>query len=727
MKQFQALLLLIALFISLVVAESLQESAHLTNDECLQATRHDELSLTERNTTHNNVSNTPSFLSTDNHDDDDSDTRLSYNVVDWVVENGGYFNPKQAFRRDVETDDTTIVASSHISKGEVLAKIPWKCVLTANTDSYDSELFCNTTFLLVNELNKGNDSFYAPYTTYLQANPPRITPSTYSENGKELFQTILGKNQLPPQRATRWIDRFWIQDCGGSKKDQDTVMSMVSRGDDDVLVPLYDFYNHGNFENARTVVKQDEYFLVKAKRNIYVGQEILLSYNQCSNCGNRILTYGTPELFREYGFIEQFPQRWIFHDQEIAFDIEKEESGELEVTFLDDDVSQAFDNLYQVTEWGIDILQAHLERLSKLNETTIQPLLEQQSLPQDEMDSIMSFYNALMHALELGVEAAKDYEYIVWNDKKPKKKKKSKKEEKKEYLYAPHVAEAVAPGELSLLKWQDTNSVIDPYAAQVGLPEKLVPTVKAYANKLGIFDIVKDFLYNDPCEPKHGRFYHIPNPFVRNDTTTLSSTNDDKVLQWYTQRPGDQWQSDMHWFAPSNEQTHEITIQMLREGGFDEVLEAIGSHYDLDALAIQSAGFLAVTHCEEGYLHTDFKNVEGKVFNFLIPLHSPENAEEELRVVGERIKPNVTDPEDEEEVKVETKIKYNEKYGVLVGDGTWHGTRECDHRPTGDIRIVFSVYLVDLVRPAGSKTASSMIWIRTLTLSFPARVALDGR
>ena len=52
---------------------------------------------------------------------------------------------------------------------------------------------------------------------------------------------------------------------------------------------------------------------------------------------------------------KQYPQRWIFHEQEIAFDLhEDEESGEVYLVWLDDDVSEEFDDLYEVSEWGMD-------------------------------------------------------------------------------------------------------------------------------------------------------------------------------------------------------------------------------------------------------------------------------------------------------------------------------------------------------------------------------------
>ena len=646
---------------------------------------------------------------------------LQINVLEWVRANGGYFHPSQEFRRADPNDPSShfgVFATDRIEQGEILVNVPWKCIVTAGTDTFDSEIYCDTTNLLIGELHKGDESFYGPYVKYLLSAPPVHLPSTWSQQGKDLFRAIIGKKKLPPKRATNWVTKYWKKDCNGSDDpfEIQAAMQLVSRGDDDKLTPIYDMFNHRNgvYLNTDGHLTKGQHHILKASRTIHKGEEIFLSYNQCTDCWNRYNTYGTPEIMRDYGFVEQYPQRWIFHRQYIAFDIDETENGDLKVTWLDDDVSQELDDLYEVSEWGIDILQSQLDRLEELNETTLQPLLlesgsddddeDDDELPQQELDSIMQYYNALTTALELAIEASEDYEYIVpyerdddetANDKKQAKKKKKDKKKKQKKRFAPHVSHAIPPGEFSLLKWEDDESVIDPFAAQVGLPETLVPTIKTYANQLGIFELVKDFLYNDPCEPGSGRFYHLANPFAQPrqvETFPYSTNNDiDKEMQWYAQRPGSEWQSDMHWFAPSDERTHEVTLRMLFEGGFDQVLHAIGSHYDLDGLTIQSAGFLAVTHCEEGYLHTDFKHVEGKVFNFLIPLYSPEDAGPELKVVGNRY-----NEMEESEEQVGTNIKYDSKYGVLVGDGTWHGTRECDHRPTGDIRIVMSVYVADL-------------------------------
>lgn len=192
-------------------------------------------------------------------------------------------------------------------------------------------------------------------------------------------------------------------------------MQLVSRGDDDTLTPVYDMYNHrnGKWLNTRPKMIEEKRHEMYASRDIEAGQEIYLSYNQCEDCFNRHYDFGTPEMLRDYGFVEQFPQRWIFHMYEIALDIDKnEETGQLEVTWLDESVHKKFGKLYEVTEWGIGELRNHLQRLKELYETKLEAVEEGTSdveIPRHELDSLMSYYHALTKALELAVESSEDY------------------------------------------------------------------------------------------------------------------------------------------------------------------------------------------------------------------------------------------------------------------------------------------------------------------------------
>lgn len=88
----------------------------------------------------------------------------------------------------------------------------------------------------------------------------------------------------------------------------------------------------------------------------------------------------------------------------------------------------------------------------------------------------------------------------------------------------------------------------------------------------------------------------------QNGTDQDKPPYENSELSWYAQRPYDQasWNADLHYFSSGNERTHEFLLRMLFEGGFDTVLDAIGTHFNLDSIAIQGVGFLGLSHYEEG-------------------------------------------------------------------------------------------------------------------------------
>ena len=69
---------------------------------------------------------------------------------------------------------------------------------------------------------------------------------------------------------------------------------------------------------------------------IRVSEEIYASYDMCRHCGDKKESYGTPEIMRDYGFVEEYPQRWVFEGKltvgfgidEVLWDVgEDAESG----------------------------------------------------------------------------------------------------------------------------------------------------------------------------------------------------------------------------------------------------------------------------------------------------------------------------------------------------------------------------------------------------------------
>jgi len=142
----------------------------------------------------------------------------------------------------------------------------------------------------------------------------------------------------------------------------------------------------------------------------------------------------------------------------------------------------------------------------------------------------------------------------------------------------------------------------------------------------------------------------------------------------------------MHWFNTADKLSHEDSLRALAKGGFDEVLQGIGEEFELDPLHVDSFGFVAVTNCTRGFLHIDWEDMQGRAFNFLVGIHSPNGSGRKLVVEN-----------DVEEVNHRKgELHYRTNAGVLVGNRARHGTRKCDHRAAHKVQITASIYLADL-------------------------------
>jgi hypothetical protein len=235
------------------------------------------------------------------HDDD---------LVDWLnSRNDGYFNPKQEIRRVDSNDPTSmrgIFAKERIEKGELLCHVPWDSLITSyeNGREYDVEndedLSCGTVRNLVREMQLGEKSELAPYISYLQAQQKGQIPNAWSEAGLEFFREILGGDEdeqtIPPYSPFQWLGDLWLDECDGNPNDSQAAMLVVQRADEDILVPVYDMYNHRNGKWLNTIVERTHgiHHQTRASRTIEAGDQIYNSYNLCRQCGSRHKNFGTP-------------------------------------------------------------------------------------------------------------------------------------------------------------------------------------------------------------------------------------------------------------------------------------------------------------------------------------------------------------------------------------------------------------------------------------------------
>ena len=62
-------------------------------------------------------------------------------------------------------------------------------------------------------------------------------------------------------------------------------------------------------------------------------------------------------------------------------------------------------------------------------------------------------------------------------------------------------------------------------------------------------------------------------------------------------------------------------------------------------------------------------------------------------------------------------IYYGERHGFVFGDGTLHGTRECDHRSSGETRISVTIWLIDYNEANFDRLSPSSIFSDSVALS----------
>ncbi|GFH51187.1 hypothetical protein CTEN210_07663 [Chaetoceros tenuissimus] len=289
----------------------------------------------------------------------------------WVKSSNGFIHPSLEMRRADPSDSTSmfgLFATGDIKEDTQLFNIPSKLVMKDPTGAEIEAMQCGLVYELIDHLKKKDESEFAPYVNYLlDTQPAGQLPSAWSDAGRELFMQILGhegftmeeakaslpetgeldlENTLAPGYPIGWIENEWYGLCDGPEGELEeyAAMIVIQRAWDNILIPLYDMVNHRNGKWLNT--KSDESGVhsgkgvnVLALRDIKKGEQIYSTYNMCEDCGGRVKTYGTAEILRDYGFVEEYPQTWIFQDIDADFRIDTKG--------IDDDG----ETIYEITEW----------------------------------------------------------------------------------------------------------------------------------------------------------------------------------------------------------------------------------------------------------------------------------------------------------------------------------------------------------------------------------------
>jgi len=360
---------------------------------------------------------------------DDADT-LSTNLISWLRDSGAYINEKLVVKNDGSYRG--IFATQDMNAGEKLCSIPSNLILQPTEELMENEdedveaTDCITIKAVMNAISDGDDG--TPYGKYLAAQTSGYLPSFWSDSGKDLLSIMLKStrkeqltdtrsedynpleyDELPPHGVRDMIDELKT-DCnaGDDLINNPTyllaAMLVTSRADYDYMIPFYDMFNH---DNAKYNIQHDEsqendereiassHLGFTLSKSIKAGEELLLSYNRCDICSDRLDWFGTPEMWLQYGFVESIPQRWLFDFARVKFELEwkdgDESTEEVVVNFL-----------VPMSSKGKRLLQEELTRLDTFAAVHRHKSHEEYGdMSRFEWELLWQYYDALHNAMTL--------------------------------------------------------------------------------------------------------------------------------------------------------------------------------------------------------------------------------------------------------------------------------------------------------------------------------------
>jgi hypothetical protein len=371
---------------------------------------------------------------------------------------GGFVSDKITIRRRDPNDPTSpmgVFATEDIRKNETVLTVSRNCYIALEPNevkgadiylledvSMDKmmEVYfansCRLTHKYMQELQKWieapEESDYAPYMAYLETQAMGMLPATYSDSGKNLLRKIQGPTteqnaekfgvdsltkesvvsenygnySLPPWQMVDWIDEQFVKtNCvEGDKPEQvHAVELVIQRGYDHELIPIWDMFNHDNglLNIATNSLRSEEGIKVWALKDIDADQELLATYNYCTDCFDVGDDWGTPGIYRDFGFVENLPQMWPFLDHNIYFQVVQEETtGHIRAEFFRDPTTGELEGVPD--DKGLRYLREELSRVSMLD---LEKELEEGDLPQHEWAMIVKYHQSVMIALTAGIQA----------------------------------------------------------------------------------------------------------------------------------------------------------------------------------------------------------------------------------------------------------------------------------------------------------------------------------
>eukprot|EP00980_Cylindrotheca_fusiformis_P001782 scaffold406_cov57-Cylindrotheca_fusiformis.AAC.6 len=339
-------------------------------------------------------------------------------MMEWMESKGGYRHPQVDIRRRLDDADENnnfgVFANGPIAKDELLLQIPPDIIISLEQEEvvgYD-KVVCELAWKLKYEYELGNQSDYAPYINYLKSQPNKAQiPTLWSPAGKHLLLQVQGNINMNSANSytngteiVSWLYEWYGADCmkpGKDEEEDDDFGSLnpyflaltVQRGYDYAIIPIYDMINHHSDTTnkinciTRPSIYDPNGFGVYAIRDLQVGEEIVYSYYGCADCGDSLHYWGTPEMVRDFGFVEEYPHRFHFRGHYSIY-IDRKNNDDDGMTFTATCKNDKCP--------GRDFAEYQLDRLESVYENEI--VTSREFIPSKEYNVIVQYYQALTNA-----------------------------------------------------------------------------------------------------------------------------------------------------------------------------------------------------------------------------------------------------------------------------------------------------------------------------------------
>ena len=157
-------------------------------------------------------------------------------LVDWIRSGkNGYFHPQVQWQRLGGNGPYAMHTTVDLPKGTKLLTVPRSHVL----DSFQTEDECVTVARILREYKKGDDSFFAPYLSYLfdettGGTTTGLLPGAWSEEGQDLLSYLLAGEEDPDDglEPTYFQQRDVFEACGENFRAKANLTSEEVEDDD---------------------------------------------------------------------------------------------------------------------------------------------------------------------------------------------------------------------------------------------------------------------------------------------------------------------------------------------------------------------------------------------------------------------------------------------------------------------------------------------------------------